>query len=79
MATAKKPTRIEVNCETGETTVVELTAEEILELEQAQAESVAAQTAQAEVEAQKAADRAAGIETLKSLGLTDAQITALVG
>jgi hypothetical protein len=79
MATAKKPTRIEVNCETGETSVIELTAAEILELETAQAEALAAQTAQAEAQAQKAADRAAGIATLKELGLTDAQITALVG
>ena len=70
---------LEVNCETGETTRRPLTAEEIADRE-AQATAYAAQQAEAEAEAaQNEADRQAGIATLKGLGLTDAQITALLG
>ena len=69
---------LEVNCETGEAIRRPLTAEEIADRE-AQATAYAAQQAEAEAEAaQKEADRQAGIATLKSLGLTDAQITALL-
>ena len=69
---------LEVNCETGEVIERPLTIEEIADRE-AQAEAYAAQQAEAEAEAaQKETDRQAGIATLKSLGLTDAQITALL-
>jgi hypothetical protein len=38
---ATKPTRIEVNCATGEQTIIELTASEIAELEKMQARAEA--------------------------------------
>jgi hypothetical protein len=70
---------LEVNCETGEVVERPLTAAEIADRD-AQAAAYAAQLAADEAAAaQKAADRAAGIATLKSLGLTDAQISALLG
>jgi len=59
-------------------TIVELTDEEIAEREQRAAEAEAERIAQEEAEAQKQADKEAGIATLKSLGLTDAQIEALL-
>lgn len=70
---------IEVNCETGETIERPLTAEEIAD-RKAQAEAFAAEQAAREAEeAKRLADRDAGIAALKKLGLTDAQIAALVG
>ena len=60
-------------------TIVELTDEEIAEREARAAEAEAERIAQEEAEAQKQADKEAGIETLKNLGLTDEQITALLG
>lgn len=77
MATKSKPTRIEVNCETGETTVIELTAEEIAQLE---ADQAAATTAQATLEAEqatKAAAKASALAKLEALGLTAEEIAAL--
>lgn len=73
------PIAIEVNCETGETIERPLTAEEIAD-RKAQAEAFAAEQAAREAEeAKRLADRDAGIAALKKLGLTDAQIAALVG
>lgn len=70
-------TKIVVNCETGEQTIVPLTAEEIAQREAdaaAYAELKATQEAEA---AQIAADKASAIEALVALGLTEAQIAAL--
>lgn len=59
--------------------IVPLTAEEIAERE-AMAVQAAEEQAQREAEeAQKTQDRADAIATLTSLGLTEAQINALVG
>ena len=70
---------IEVNCETGEVIERPLTADEIAERE-AQALIAAQEQAEREaVEAQKAQDRADAIATLTGLGLTEAQIQALLG
>lgn len=74
----EKLTRTEFNCDTGETTIHELTTEEIAEF-QARAEAALEAQATAEAEAaQIEADRQAGIDHLKSLGLTDAMIAALI-
>ena len=59
-------------------TIVELTAEEIAEREARAAEAEAQALAEEQAEAEKQANKEAGIETLKSLGLTDAQIEALL-
>lgn len=59
--------------------IIPLTAEEIAERE-AMAVQAAEEQAQLEAEeAQKAQDKADAIATLTSLGLTEAQINALVG
>jgi Holliday junction resolvasome RuvABC DNA-binding subunit len=69
---------IEVNCTTGEVTERPLTAEEIAERE-VQALQAAEEQAQREAEeAQKAQDRADAIAALEGLGLTEAQINALI-
>jgi len=76
-----KPTKVIVDLSKpkGEReTIVELTDEEIAEREARAAEAEAERIAQEEAEAQKQADKEAGINTLKSLGLTDAQIEALL-
>jgi hypothetical protein len=73
------PIRIEVNCETGEVTEIELTDAEVAELNVRAEAWAAQQAAEAAEAAQKEIDRQAGIATLKSLGLTDAQISALLG
>ena len=59
--------------------IVELTAEEIAEREAMATEAEAQRLAEEQAQADKEANRLAGIETLKSLGLTDEQITALLG
>lgn len=73
------PTRIEVNCETGETLEVELTDAEVAEMA-AQAELAAQAQAERDAEAKAAADvKASAISKLAKLGLSDAEIAALVG
>ena len=71
------PTRIEVNCETGETLEIELTDAEVAEMA-AQAEIAAAEQAARDAEAQAKADaKAEAIAALVALGLTEAQVAAL--
>ena len=71
--------KVIVNCATGEVQELPLTAEEIAERE-AQALIAAQEQADREAaEAQKAQDKADAIATLTGLGLTEAQINALVG
>ena len=63
------------NCATGETTERELTEEEY-----AQKDAVAAQAVEHEAaEAQKRADAVAGRQKLLDLGLSEAEVNALVG
>jgi len=68
--------KVIVDCSTGETTVVPLTAEEIAELEAAAAQAEADRKA-AEIEA--AAKEAARAEILAKLGLTDDEAKVLLG
>ena len=70
-------TKIIVDCSTGVTTEVELTAEEIAQRE---ADAAAYAVQKAEEDAAKAAAEAAKASAnskLKALGLTDAEISAL--
>jgi hypothetical protein len=70
------PTRIEVNCETGEVLEIELTDAEVAQRE-ADAEAHAAELAERETEAaQKAAAREA---ILDRLGLTADEAAILLG
>ena len=73
------PTKLVVDCSTGIQTLVELTAEEV-------AQSLANQKAYEDFEAaqeaaatQLATEKASANTKLKALGLTDAEIAALVG
>ena len=71
------PTRIEVNCTTGEIIEIELTDEEVAQLE---ADQLAAQTEQAALEAQqlaKATAKASALAKLEALGLTPEEAAAL--
>ena len=61
------PTRIEINCETGEETVIELTDAEVAEL--AYQQELAAEK-QAEEDAQKEANATAKAALLDRLGIT---------
>ena len=64
---SERPTRVEVNCETGEQTVIELTDAEIAEMEAAAAKFAEEQAA---AEAEVAAKEAAKADLLAKLGIT---------
>jgi hypothetical protein len=71
------PTRLEINCETGEQTVIPLTAEEIAQME---TDRIAYEEAQAAAQAEanaKEATRQSGIAKLLALGLTEEEAQAL--
>ena len=72
-------TKIVVDCATGIATTVELTEEEIAKRDKDKEADLAAREAEAAAEAQRAADRESGNAKLIELGLTDDEITALVG
>jgi hypothetical protein len=69
------PTKLIVDCSTGITTEVELTAEEVAERE-AMAEEYATQ--KAAEEAQRAADATAKSALLKKLGITESEARLLL-
>jgi hypothetical protein len=72
-----RPTRIEVNCETGVESIIELTDAEVAQME---ADRVATEARRAEEEAAKAAEEAAKASAqskLAALGLTPEEIAAL--
>ncbi len=72
-------TKVIVDCSTGELTNAPLTAEELAQREIDRVAFEAAESERLAAEEKLAADKASGIEALKSLGLTDDQISALVG
>lgn len=69
------PTRIEINCETGVESIIELTDAEVAELTY-QAELAAEK--KAEEDAAKAAQEAKKQEVLAKLGLTADEVAALL-
>jgi hypothetical protein len=72
------PSKIVVNCQTGVVEEVELTAEEIAQME-ADAEAYAETKAlEEEIKAETEANIEAGKAKLKALGLTDDEINALI-
>jgi hypothetical protein len=72
-----RPTRLEINCETGEESIIELTDAEIAQME-ADAAAEAARQAAEEAAAQATAEAKASAETkLAALGLTADEIAAL--
>ena len=74
-----KPTRIEVNCATGEETVVELTAAEIAQLDQMKAQAEADKAIRDAEEAAKASAKASALAKLAELGLTEDEAKAIAG
>jgi uncharacterized protein involved in exopolysaccharide biosynthesis len=71
-------TRVEVDCETGRTIVIPLTPAELQELADRQAAAEAEAQARAEAEKAQAAARASAIDKLTALGLSDAEVAALI-
>ena len=72
-------TKLIIDCATGVTTEVELTAEEVAQREADAAAFAEAEAArQAEIDA-KAAAKVSAQAKLKALGLSDAEVEALVG
>jgi hypothetical protein len=71
------PTRIEINCETGVESIIELTDAEVAQME-ADAQAAAARKAEEDAAAQAAADAKASAQAkLAALGLTAEEIAAL--
>jgi hypothetical protein len=73
------PTKLIINCETGEREIVELTAEEIAERELMQLQAIADQEQREADAATKAAAKLSAETKLAALGLTADEIAALVG
>ena len=69
------PTKVIVDCSTGITEVVPLTAEEIADMETAR---VAAEAERVEREAQEAANKILKAEILDRLGITEAEAKLLL-
>ena len=73
------PTKLIVDCSTGVTTEVELTADEIAQREADAAAFAEQKAAEEAAEQTKAAAKQAAQDKLKALGLTDLEVAALVG
>jgi hypothetical protein len=73
-----KPTKLIVDCSTGEQTVVELTDEEIAQLEADRAAAEAQRDEEEAAQAAKAARKESAIAKLTSLGLTEEEVAALL-
>ena len=73
-----RPTKLIVDCSTGERQVVELTDEEIAEREAMAAQAEADRLAQEQAEAEKAAAKASAESKLAEIGLTAEEIAALL-
>ena len=71
------PTKLIVDCSTGVTTEVELTAAEIAEREAMAAEYAVQKAQEDAAKAAAEAAKASANSKLKALGLTDAEISAL--
>lgn len=72
------PTKLIINCETGEQTEVELTAEEIAQREADAVKAEADRVAKEAEDAAKAAAKASAEAKLSALGLTAEEVAALV-
>jgi hypothetical protein len=72
------PTKLEINCETGEQTIIPLTSEEIAQLEADRLSMQAELDARALEEMAAAEAKASGIAKLLALGLTEEEANALV-
>lgn len=73
-----RPTKLIVDCSTGERTIVELTDEEIAEREAMAAQAEAERLAQEQAEADRLAALESAKEKLAALGLTEAEVEAFL-
>ena len=73
------PTKLIVDCSTGERTIVPLTPEEIAEREQMAQEAEAQRLAEEQAQAEREAARISAMEKLETLGLTPEEIAAITG
>jgi DNA-binding transcriptional regulator YhcF (GntR family) len=73
-----KPTKIVVNCTTGEQTIEELTDEEIAQMEIDRATHAALQAEREAQEQAKAESKASAISKLTALGLTEDEVASLL-
>ena len=76
---ADKPTKLIVDCSTGEQTVVELTDEEIAQMEADRIAAEERRAAEAAAAATKAEAKASALAKLAALGLTEEEAAALAG
>lgn len=76
---ADTPTRIEVDCSTGEQKVIPLTAAEIAELDQMRAKAEEEAAARKAEEEAKAAAKASALAKLAKLGLSEEEAKAIAG
>jgi hypothetical protein len=72
-------TKLVIDCETGEQTVVPLTEEELAERELMQLQAIAEQEQREADAAAKELAKASAISKLAALGLSDTEISALLG
>jgi hypothetical protein len=72
------PTKLIINCETKEQIEVELTDEEVAQLEADRAKAEAERAEQEAAEAAKAEAKASAQAKLAALGLTEDEINALI-
>lgn len=70
--------KIVVNCESGEVEEIPLTAQEIADLQAAQAQAEADRAAREAEEAAKATAKASAQAKLEALGLSEAEVSALL-
>lgn len=75
---ADKPTKLVVDCSTGEQTVVELSDEEISQLEADRAAAEAQRAEQEAAEAARVAKRMSAADKLRALGLEEEEVAALL-
>ena len=76
---ADRPTKIVVDCSTGEETILELTDEEIAQMEIDRANWEAQRAAEAAEAEAKAAAKASALAKLAALGLTAEEAAAIAG
>lgn len=76
---ADRPTKLIVNCATGERTIIEFTDAEIAEREAMAAQFETERIAAEQAAADRLAAKESAITKLELLGLTEAEISAIVG
>ena len=77
--TQEIPTKLVINCETGEREIIPLTEDEIAEREAMAAQALADQAEREAAEQAKQAAKESAISKLTALGLDADEIAALVG